>query len=248
MKFVYLIIIGFISLLVTTEVLLNIVKLTEFKAVLVSFAVSFQTMIFLFIKNSFKKIKLKDFLISLFIGFLASAIALSILKELSIDQNSSSLLIGLLIGMYSYEKIANKKQKIESQNSLFAKRECPCCEKEISLKYFFRQFLVTKSKDGFKCKKCNKRILSADKKVFTIMPFMMVSMMPIFLLGLKGISFALNNILLSISILLGSFILYVLFVYRKYYYIDFICDDENSNKLIKYIIGDRETIKKNKLK
>jgi len=59
MKFVYLIIMGFVSLLVTTEVFLNIVKLTESKAVIASLVVSLMTMMYLFAEYSFEDTKLK---------------------------------------------------------------------------------------------------------------------------------------------------------------------------------------------
>ncbi len=105
---------GFVSLLVTTEVLLNIVKLTESKVTITSLVVSFMTMMYLFSEHFFEETELKDFLLSFFIGFMASVIALSVFKELGIEKHSSSLLIGLTVGIYSYIKITNNSQKIKN--------------------------------------------------------------------------------------------------------------------------------------
>jgi len=113
------------------------------------------------------------------------------------------------------------------------KRKCPCCHKDISRRYFlyralFKQksFSFTEKEKGLICKYCNHNILSAEK-IFhmTTLP-MSISMIPFILYGLSNEPFTFSKFML---ILFFSFILLTLLTLKKYYSVQFICNDKSSD-------------------
>ena len=109
------------------------------------------------------------------------------------------------------------------------KRECPCCNEEIPIKYFImhmfagkKGFSFVEKEKGFVCQKCNNPILSAERKDTSMNYLLGFSFVPMALSGLYDIPFV-QAISVSISIL-------VIGVFRKYYNITFICNDESSDE------------------
>jgi hypothetical protein len=118
------------------------------------------------------------------------------------------------------------------------RRKCPCCQEEISIRYFIKQVLFpkksisfTENEKGFTCRECNEPILSAEKKfkldTFTIS----ISMIPIAIFGLSDdISFSQEFVFKFISVFVFSFILFLLGIFRQYYKVNFICNDKSSDE------------------
>ncbi|MEA1880489.1 MAG: hypothetical protein U9N11_07590 [Campylobacterota bacterium] len=124
------------------------------------------------------------------------------------------------------------------------KRRCPCCNKKISIKHFFKQMLFKQNKisfieseKGLICQKCDKVILSAEKKASMFIFIMPISMIPLILIGLgsDASSFQEHVSELAIGFML-SFVLLSILTYRKYQNTDFICNDKSSKEYDNYSI------------
>ncbi len=124
------------------------------------------------------------------------------------------------------------------------KRECPCCNEQIPTKYFIMQMLAgkrgfsfVKKEKGFVCKKCNNTILSAEKKDKLMLPSLYIGMIPFAIFGFSNdTAFTLGFFVNFLVALLISFTLLVLVTYRKYYVIDFACNDQSSDEYNEYSI------------
>ena len=123
-------------------------------------------------------------------------------------------------------------------------RKCPCCDEKISLKDFFKEILFTKKyisfvekEKGLICQKCNKSILSAERKASIGIFILPISMIPLMIIGFDNDASSLQDHILNFSIgFLLSFILLLTMLYRKYNNVDFICKDESSDEFESYSI------------
>ena len=91
------------------------------------------------------------------------------------------------------------------------KRECPCSNEEIPIKYFIKHMLAgkkgfsfVKKEKGFVCKKCNSPILSAERKDKSMNYLLGFSLVPMALFGFSDITFismeSLINLLKVLSV------------------------------------------------
>ena len=67
---------------------------------------------------------------------------------------------------------------------------CPCCSEIFTFKHFYNQLFSTKKRNPFTedepsmmCTKCNKAILSAERKNQRLMPTMAISMIPFLIIA-----------------------------------------------------------------
>ena len=118
------------------------------------------------------------------------------------------------------------------------RRECPCCNEEVPIKYFLKHMLAGKKgfsfvekEKGFVCKKCNNPILSAEKKDKSMKYLLGFSLVPMALFGFNDIAFiSMENLINLLKALSVSFTILLVGVFRQYYKIDFICNDESSDE------------------
>lgn len=241
MKLVYLIVVGLIVTIVVTDVMIHIAKLENNMAAFIGLLVGMLVIAYNFIKGSFEQTIFKEFIYSVLIGIAVLVISTSIFVLTGLDQLISPYLVALLAGVYSFKRIANYKHQITDKKEIdnfFKKRKCPCCQEEISKKYFLKQILFkqgsfsfTENEKGIVCLKCNKPILSAEKKHWIPLFPMNISMIPIIVFGLvSDISFSKEYTFKFVLIFSFSFVLFVLLLLKKYNDIDFICDDQSSDE------------------
>ena len=117
------------------------------------------------------------------------------------------------------------------------RRMCPCCNEEISFRYFFkhlknrRKNFFTENEIGLLCPSCKTSIISAERKNKKITPAMVASMVPIVIFGLGGeISFSLTYGAEFIFWFSMSFLIYIIVLYLVHQKIEYICSDENSDE------------------
>jgi hypothetical protein len=118
------------------------------------------------------------------------------------------------------------------------KRHCPCCDANLPIKYFFKQMLFAQThisfvekQKGLLCPKCNHSILCAERKKKVLLPTMYFSIAPFGIFGItKSISFSQEYLFNFIGILILSISIFLLGVLKKYYIIEYICDDESSDE------------------
>ena len=123
-------------------------------------------------------------------------------------------------------------------------RKCPCCDEKISLKYFFKKILFTKKhisfiekEKGLICQKCNKSILSAERKASIGIFIIPISMIPLMIIGFGNDAPSLQDHILNFSVgFLLSFMLLLMMLYRKYNDVDFICKNKSSDEFESYSI------------
>ncbi len=117
------------------------------------------------------------------------------------------------------------------------RRKCPCCQEEISIRYFIKRVLFpkksisfTENEKGFTCRECNQPIMSAEKR-FKLDTFTMsISIIPMAIFGLNdNISFSEEYIIKFISVFVLSFTLFLMGIFRQYYKVNFICNDKSSD-------------------
>lgn len=119
-----------------------------------------------------------------------------------------------------------------------SQRECPCCSEKISIKYFIKHMLAGKKgfsfvekEKGFICKNCNAPILSAERKDKSMTYLLGFSLTPMVLFGFNDVEFlSIENLTILLKALSVSFTILLIGVLRKYYTIDFICNDESSDE------------------
>ena len=121
------------------------------------------------------------------------------------------------------------------------KRMCPCCNEEISFRYFFkhlknrRKNFFTENEVGLLCPSCKTSIISAERKNKKITPVMMTSLIPIAIFGIGGeISFSLAYAIKFIVWFSMSLLIYIIGLYRVHKKIEYICDDDNSDEYNEY--------------
>ena len=121
------------------------------------------------------------------------------------------------------------------------KRTCPCCNAEITFRYFFkhlknrRKNFFVENEVGLLCPSCKTSIISAERKNKEVTFTMMFSMFPIVIFGFSG-EFALTwtwaiKFIFWMSM---SFLVFVLALYRIHQKIEYICNDENSDEYNEY--------------
>ncbi len=236
MKFIYLIALGLIATIVATDTLIHIAILDNNISAFIGLLVGLLVIVYNFIKGTFEKTIFKEFAYSVLIGIAVLIIATSILIALGISKQTSPYLIALLVGIYSFKKISGKNSYITDEkkvNNFLKIRKCPCCQEEISKKYFLKQILFkqgsfsfTEKEKGITCQKCNKPILSAENKHWLSVSPMFISMIPIVILGLTDdMSFIKFIVVFSFS-----FTIFVVLILKKFNDIDFICNDESSDE------------------
>lgn len=236
MKLVYLIVVGLIVTIVATDVLIHIAKLENNMAAFIGLLVGVFVMAYNFIKGSFEQTIFKEFIYSVLIGIVVLVISTSIFVMTDLDQLISPYLVALLAGVYSFKRITKNKYQITDKKEIdnfFKKRKCPCCQEEVSKKYFLKQiffksssFSFTEKEKGITCQKCNNPILSAEKKHWLSMSPMFISLIPIVILGLTDdMSFIKFIVVFSFS-----FAIFVVLILKKFNDIDFICNDESSDE------------------
>ena len=113
------------------------------------------------------------------------------------------------------------------------KRNCPCCQEEISKKYFLKQILIgrgsislTEKEKGLVCQKCNRQILSAEKKFLITLTLMLVSMIPMMIFGSTyEFSSPKERIIKLVLVFVVSFMIWVILILKKFDTIEFVCDE-----------------------
>ena len=119
-----------------------------------------------------------------------------------------------------------------------SQRECPCCNEKISRKHFIKHMLAGKrgfsfveKEKGFVCKNCNTAILSAEKKDKSMTYLLGFSLIPMVLFGFNDVEFfSIENLTTLLKALSVSFTILFIGVLRKYYTIEFFCNDESSDE------------------
>jgi len=117
------------------------------------------------------------------------------------------------------------------------KRKCPCCNSIVPIKYFFKQMLFAQThisfvekEKGLLCSTCKRSILCAERKKKVLLPAMYFSIAPFGVFGMIGnISFLQEYLFNFVVVLFLSVSIFLLGVLKKYYSIEYICDDESSD-------------------
>ncbi len=230
MNFIYSLIVGFLVIFAISAILTNNTILNDDTNTTIALLVGILTIIYGISRKLFEKVSLKEFLLSLFVIFIVLFITLLITVTINKETAKEAIVylmpLSILVGLYSLVK--NNYSKLKKKT-----KKCPCCKIEIPMNYFLKQILFssnsisfTKNEKGIICQKCDKSILSAEKKnMLSTLP-MFISMIPVALLGLGGGS----NMLTLILVFSFSFIYFMLLVSGKYYSTHFICDDKSSNE------------------
>jgi len=118
------------------------------------------------------------------------------------------------------------------------RRECPCCNSIVPIKYFFKQMLFAQThisyvekEKGLLCPTCSRPILCAERKKKVLLPTMYLSIAPFGIFGIsESISFSQEYLFNFIVIIFLSFSILLLGVLKKYYSIEYVCDDESSDE------------------
>lgn len=118
------------------------------------------------------------------------------------------------------------------------KRECPCCNEKVPIKYFIKHMLAGKKgfsfvekEKGFVCQQCYSPILSAERKDKDMNYLFGFSLIPMALFGFNDIDFiSMENFINLLKALSLSFTILLIGVLRKYYKITFICNEKSSDE------------------
>ena len=121
------------------------------------------------------------------------------------------------------------------------KRICPCCNEEITFRYFFkhlknrRKNFFIENEVGLLCPRCDRSIISAERKNKKVTPIMFASMAPMALFGFNGdFSLSLDYAIKFIFWFSFSFLVFVLALYQIHRKIEYICEDESSDAYNEY--------------
>jgi hypothetical protein len=121
------------------------------------------------------------------------------------------------------------------------KRTCPCCNTEITFKYFFkhlkhrRKNFFVENEIGLLCPSCKTSIISAERKNKKVTPAMMASMVPMAIFGFgENFSLSLTWLVEFIFWFSMSFLVFLFALYQIHQKIDYICGDENSDEYNEY--------------
>ncbi len=241
MRFVYLILFGVTVAITITDTLMHIAGLDNDMSAYIGLLTGLVTILYSYIKGSFESVYFKEFAYALLVGIVVLVAVTAILIALKIDKQSSPYLFALLAGMYTFKKMNAKRtgMKNAKRDQFFQTRKCPCCQEAISRIYFLKQILFqqgsisfTEKEKGLTCQKCDKPILSAEKKLQISLRPMFVSMVPIMVVGsMDDISFA--NFIIAFAF---SFFIFVLLLLKTYQDADFVCNDESSEEFEYYSI------------
>jgi hypothetical protein len=96
---------------------------------------------------------------------------------------------------------------------------------------FFAQTHISyvEKEKGLLCPTCNRSILCAERKKKVLLPTMYFSIAPFGIFGItQNISFSQEYLFNFVAVLFLSISIFLLCVLKKYYSIEYICDDESS--------------------
>jgi len=121
------------------------------------------------------------------------------------------------------------------------KRVCPCCNEEITFRYFIkhlkhrRKNFFVENEVGLLCPNCNRSIISAERKNKKVTPIMFTAIVPMALFGFNSdLSLSLDYAVKFIFWFSFSFLVFFLALYQIHRKIEYICDDENSDTYNEY--------------
>ena len=238
LQFVYLILFGVIVAITVTDVLMHSLKLDNYISANIGLLSGLAIALYYYSKGSFERAHIKEFLSAVLIGIVVLIVATGILIALGISGWSSPYPFAVLAGIYSFKKLSGKRLGIEEAKG-FQVRKCPCCQEEISKVYFLKQILFrqnsisfTEKEKGLECQKCNKPILSAERKQRISQRPMFISMIPIIIVGSMD-EVSIVNFVVAFAF---SFLIFVLLLSKTYRDVDFVCNDESSEEFEYYSI------------
>ncbi len=218
--------------------LMHIIKLGNNMSAYIGLLSGLSVMLYNYSKRSFERTHFKEFTYAVLIGIVVLVVTTGIFIALGISGQSSPYLFAVLVGIYSFKKLSGKRTDIEEMKG-FQVRKCPCCQEAVSKVYFLKQILFQQSsisftdkEKGLVCQKCNKPILSAEKKQQISLRPMFISMVPMMIVGSMD-EVSIVNFFIAFAF---SFLIFALLLLKTYQNIDFVCNDESSEEFEYYSI------------